>query len=103
MSLATPIPAANPAEMGIDGDFFTLPLTLPDEQVLPARQVSVAFSLAGARRGEFVPDGNVEVRVPATTVEMNTRWGVFRRARLKNVRQVDHKPQITEIDAWERV
>lgn len=65
--------------------------------------VSVAFSLAGARRGEVVLCDEAEVVTPRSQLELRTAGAVFKRVSVMHTYRSNYKDHCESIHAWLRV
>lgn len=72
----------------------------PDPAPVP---LTLAFSLAGARRGEIVPVDVAGVTVPRDQKELRVPGAIFRRIRVRHTWQTAYQPGSEVIEAWQRV
>jgi hypothetical protein len=74
------------------------------EYLQAGREVTVAPSMAGANRGDFVLDRMADGGPhPLTTLELTNRFGRWRRVRLEEQRRGHYETKTGQVWAWERV
>lgn len=77
-------------------DYFTVPGGV---------QAALAFSLAGAMRGQFLLDADMTPPQPAGVTEVSTRYGIWRRVDLRCETRGHYSSEnrSTTVAAWVRV
>ena len=76
--------------------------SIPADDAAP-QELSLAFSLVGARRGEIVPVDAAGVAVPRSQGEIRQAGAVFRRVKVTHRWRTSYTNEAEVIDAWLRI